>query len=284
MAGAEMNFCTGCARLGIASGLITRIGNDPFGEFTLRQLRSENIDCSHVSLDAERSSPLIFKERQPDGSFRVFYRRDNTAGKIIECNRSMQTYVRRAQAFLYTGIFPALSSDNNRGLLTLLQAAKAGGTLRIFDPNIRMKLLQTPQRARRLLRPLIGHADLVLLGEEEARILLGSLSLERWFQCLAAMGVKHAVIKQQEQGATSMVDGSRYNTPAFAAEVVDTCGAGDAFNAGYVCGVLRKLKPRDCLRLGAFCGARAVTSESDNEALPFWQEAKNYGAATEAAR
>ncbi|MGI9298554.1 MAG: sugar kinase [Gammaproteobacteria bacterium] len=285
LAGAELNVCIGCARMQISAGLITNVGDDPLGEYILRQLRAENVDLSQTSR-VKLPTALLFKEQLPGGDFRVYYHRNNAAGGAIACGEDMEKYVRDARIFLYTGIFPALSPANRRTLSRLLSAAKAGGASRAFDPNIRMKLLRTPARARRLLRPLAAECDLILLGESEASMLFGTADPDRLFACLSAEGIRHAVLKRGDRGAYAIRDGVYEEIPARpVAEVVDACGAGDAFNAGYLCALLRRRPLKECLRLAAFCGARAVSSASDNESLPFLEEAEADAAGTtEAAR
>jgi len=286
LAGAELNVCIGCARLQVPAGLISRVSADPFGEFVLRSLRAEGVDVARIAVDeAHRPAALLFKERLPGGDFRVYYHRHNAAACAVEFTADLARYVAGARALLYTGIFPALSAANHRTLLRLLDAAKAAGTMRVFDPNIRLKLLRTPARARRLLRPLAARADLVLLGESEAEMLYGATGADAVFARLAKDGVRHAVLKRGAAGAAAVQDGRRFEVAAHRAPaVVDTCGAGDAFNAGYIAGLLRRLPTARALKLAAYCAAQVVASESDNEGLPFWNDAQALGLSPTVAR
>lgn len=288
LAGAELNVCIGCARLQIPAGMISRVSDDPFGWYVVRSLRAEGVDVSHIATDdPRRPAALLFKERLPGaaGNFRVYYHRRDAAACKVEFTDDMASYVSRARAFLYTGIFPALSAVNHRTLLRLLEAAKAAGVMRVFDPNIRMKLLRTPARARRLLRPLAAQADLVLLGEAEAEMLYGAADADALFARLAQDGVTHAALKRGDAGAQAVRDGRQFEVPAHPAPaVVDTCGAGDAFNAGYLSALLHGFATKPALRLAAYCAAQVVASESDNEALPSWNDARALGMLPKIAR
>ena len=275
LAGAELNVCIGCARLEISSGLIARVSSDPFGDYTLRRLRAEKVDVSQIAAE-DKPSPLLFKERLPGGDFRVHYYRRQSAGGAVERSSAMENYVRRARAFVFSGIFPALSPRNLQTLNALLKAAKAAKTARVFDPNIRMKLLQTPAKARRLLLPLAAQSDLILIGEDEAKMLFGTDSADKLFSRLAAEGIRHAVLKRGDLGAQAVEDGRRCEVSARpAAAIVDSCGAGDAFNAGYLAAWIRRRSLRRRLELAAYCGARVVASDSDNEHMPFLAEAES---------
>jgi len=286
LAGAELNACIGCARLQISAGMISRVSADPFGEFVLRCLRADGVDVSHIEVDEpRRPAALLFKERLPGGDFRVYYHRRDSAACKMEFTDALARYVSGARAFLYTGIFPALSALNHRTLMRLLDAAEAAGVMRVFDPNIRMKLLRTPSRARRLLRPLAARADLILLGEAEAEMLYGASDADALFARLAKDGVAHAVLKRGDAGAQAVRDGRTFEVAAHpVAAVVDTCGAGDAFNAGYLAALLHGFATEDALRLAAYCAAQVVASESDNEALPYWNDARALGMQPEVAR
>jgi len=285
-AGAELNVCIGCARLQVSAGLISRVSDDPFGHYVLRYLRAEGVDVSQIEADQpQRPAALLFKERLSGGDFRVYYHRRDSAGSAMRFTDAMGRYVSRARVFLYTGIFPALSAANRRTLQLLLDAAKESGVMRVFDPNIRMKLLRTPAQARRILLPLAAQADLVLLGEAEANLLYGATTARRLFSQLADHGVAHAVLKRGAAGAQAVRDGHEYEMAAHpAAAVVDTCGAGDAFNAGYLAALLHGFSTEQSLRLAAYCAAQVVASESDNEALPSWEDARTLGLQRKAAR
>lgn len=286
LAGAELNACIGCARLQVSAGLISRVSADPFGEFVLRCLRAEGVDVSHIVADhPRRPAALLFKERLAGGDFRVYYHRRDSAACKVEFTDAMARYVIGARVFLYTGIFPALSAVNHRTLQLLLEAAKTAGVMRVFDPNIRMKLLHTPARARRLLLPLAAQADLVLLGEAEAEMLYRAADADALFARLAEDGVTHAVLKRGAAGAQAVRDGREFEVAAHpVAAVMDTCGAGDAFNAGYLAALLHGLSTEQSLRLAAYCASQVVTSESDNEALPSWDDARTLGMLPQAPR
>lgn len=269
VAGAEINVCIGCARQGVSSGMIAGVSDSPLGRHVMRFARGEGIDASQIRVEP-KPSPLLFKEMLGGGEFRVYYHREGTAGGALECDAAMEAYVRGAKAFLYTGIFPVLSAQNLRTLNRLLAAAKKGKTIRVFDPNIRMKLLRTPARARRLLLPLAMQTDVILLGAEEGEMLFGERNPDVLLDRLAEAGLRHAVVKCGEDGAVGRRGAERARVPAFpATEVVDSCGAGDAFNAGYLCAMLRGKGLAASLRHAARCAAFVVASDSDNEALPY---------------
>ena len=76
LGGAELNVAIGCARLGIKSGWISRLGNDDFGKYILKTTRGEGIDISEVKLVDEYPTSVYFREVLADGSSRSFYYRE----------------------------------------------------------------------------------------------------------------------------------------------------------------------------------------------------------------
>ena len=77
-----------------------------------------------------------------------------------------------------------------------------------------------------------------------------------------------AVIKLGKKGSLAVKDGVTYEAPAFSVKAVDTTGAGDSFNAGFIYGYLRQMDIRACLECGNGCGALNVTALGGNTGFP----------------
>jgi sugar/nucleoside kinase (ribokinase family) len=134
----------------------------------------------------------------------------------------------------------------------LISLARESGATLSVDPSWDDRLLFDPA-ARRLL----AQADLLLPNEEEARALTGGLEGDEAAHKLAEPGPLVA-LKRGAAGAVIVGRGERFSEPSPSAEVVDTTGAGDAFNAGLIAGRLQGLSWRGAARLGVRCGAQAV--------------------------
>ena len=110
-AGAEGNVAIGVSRLGISSGIITRVGDDEFGQFLLSTLRAEKVDTTHVKIDRDSPTAAFFVQRgyPIPGKSEAFYYRRNSAGSRLGPKDVDSQYIASAKVFHVTGITPALS-------------------------------------------------------------------------------------------------------------------------------------------------------------------------------
>jgi 2-dehydro-3-deoxygluconokinase len=137
-----------------------------------------------------------------------------------------------------------------------------------LDVNYRAALWP-PESAAVELRELARGCELLFAGEDEAELLVGDCGgPERAAEALAALGPRQAVIRLGARGAAAVIDGEPHRQPGRPVHAVDPVGAGDAFVAGYLAGVLDGLAGADRLRTGVACGAFAVTVAGDWEGLP----------------
>jgi 2-dehydro-3-deoxygluconokinase/2-dehydro-3-deoxygalactonokinase len=125
-AGAEGNVAIGISRLGVPSGIITRVGDDEFGQFLLDTLRSEKVDTTHTVVDREAPTSAFFIQRGypiPDKS-EAFYYRHNSAGSKLGPSDVDPEYIASAKVFHVSGITPALSASAKDATVQAVEFAK----------------------------------------------------------------------------------------------------------------------------------------------------------------
>lgn len=267
VAGAESNVAVGLVKLGHSSGWISKLGNDEFGQFILRELRGEGVDVSSVLISDTHPTGIMFKQFTNDKDSSVFYYRDNSAASTFSKDELNKQYIRDAKILLISGITPALSDSCEETTLEVMRFARKQGILVCFDPNIRRKLW-SEERAKNVLEPLLALSDIVLLGIDEAELLLGVSTPPEIVSALRKRDVRWIGIKQGEKGAYVADQNSEISISPYPVTVVDTIGAGDAFNAGFLAGLLENKAIEICGKMGALMGALAVSSYGDFEGLP----------------
>ena len=267
VAGAESNVAVGLVKLGHSSGWMSKLGNDEFGQFILRELRGEGVDVSSVLTSDTHPTGIMFKQFTNDKDSSVFYYRNNSAASTFSRDELDKKYIQDAKILLISGITPALSKSCEETTLEAMRFAKEQGILVCFDPNIRRKLW-SEQRAKEVLEPLLSLSDIVLLGEDEAQLLMGLSNPTEIVSALRKRGVRWIGIKQGSKGAYVADQNTEHPIPSYPVTVVDTIGAGDAFNAGFLSGLLENKPIRICGKMGAMMGALAVSSYGDFEGLP----------------
>ncbi|GAB2557829.1 sugar kinase [Gracilibacillus alcaliphilus] len=272
VAGAELNLVIGCARLGLNTGYISRLGNDEFGKAIRTFIKGEGIDASEVLLVNGYPTSLNFKEISADGSVRTFYYRDKSPTLTMTPEELNEDYIKQARVLHLTGIFPAIGGQNRDILFQAIRLAKKHGVKVAFDPNIRLKMW-SKEEARKTLLEILPHVDILLAGDEEMEIIIGEKDPAKIIEQVKGLGVPTIAIKQGEQGSVGYDKGETVISPAVkASKVVDTVGAGDGFNAGFLYGYLHDWSLERTLHFANTIGSMVVGVVGDNEGLPYYED------------
>ena len=273
VAGAESNVAVGAARLGQRVRWAGVVGNDPHGEFILRQLRGEGIEVRHRE-DAARSTGVMFLEQRTADVTRAYYYRSGSAGSMLSREDVDRALDGGARVLHLTGITAALSPQAREAVEYAAHSARSQGTLVSLDVNYRSKLWSRDE-AKAALAPIVPHASILIASDDELGLVAPDLdrtALEQdcpeSAEVLAAkrlleVGVREVVVKRGAAGA----DG-RCEVPALPVTSIDTVGAGDAFTAGYLSALLDGGDVAGRLQRGALAGAFAVSTTGDWEGLP----------------
>ncbi len=266
--GAEVNTAVGLARLGVSSRWLGRVGADRLGQLVVRTLQQEGVDTSLIVTDPDAPTGLYLREWQPDGVRRPFYYRAGAAGSRLQATDWPESV--HPTALHITGITPALSPEAATAIDAMVERARSLGCLISFDPNYRPALWPSVDVARHVIGGLAARADLVLMSEDDAELLVGSRD-PVWV--LTAIQADQVVFKRGADGAIARRGKEILEQPAHLVDdPIDPVGAGDAFNAGFLAGSLAAASLTDCLQLGAFCGAMTVLQIGEHSGAPYRAE------------
>ncbi|MFI1354404.1 sugar kinase [Streptomyces sp. NPDC020898] len=270
VAGAESNVAIGLARLGHRVRWAGRVGADELGALVLRTLRAEGVDTTYaVTDDSGRPTGLLLTEPRLGTLTRVSYYRAGSAGSAVSPADVLPALASGSRILHLTGITPALSPSAAEATLAAARAAREAGITVCLDVNYRTRLWST-DRARTALRPLLAHTDLLIASEDELPLVLersGADESEAVKSILAA-GVAEVVVKRGARGATSFTADGATDRAARQVDAVDLVGAGDAFVAGYLSGVLDGADIPARLHRAVTTAAFAVATRGDWEGLP----------------
>lgn len=271
IAGADTNVAIGLARLGFKVGWVSRLGADSFGSYVRKTIEAEGVDTSQAEVDRQRSTGFMLKSRSLDGSDPAieYYRRGSAASQLSVAHLKTD-YALRARHVHATGITPALSPAARELVAHAMQTLRAAGRSVSFDPNLRPSLWPDTATMRDTLNDLARHADWVLPGIDEGRLLTGQntpADIAAWY---LDRGAKAVVIKQGAEGAYfRTASGEHGQVPGVSVPVVvDTVGAGDAFAVGVISAQLEGLGWPQALRRATWIASRALQVVGDMEGLP----------------
>lgn len=243
--GDTLNTAVHLARLGNDVAYLTALGDDPFSDQLRRDWCAEGIDPSLILTDPDRRPGLYAITNDADGERHfTYWRGEAAARRMFALPRSAVAVETGAAAdlLLFSMITLAiLPEDGREMLLALARRVRARGGRIAFDTNYRPRLWRDVVEAREAHAAAIALADIGLPTlEDEAALAVGDTP-EAVLAVWRAAGVGEVVVKQGAAGCTA--DGTLV-PPSTRLAPVDTSGAGDAFNAGYLHARLRGCSPR----------------------------------------
>lgn len=274
VAGAEANVAIGLARLGHAVRWVGRIGADELGALVLRTLRAENVDVGHARVDRHgRPTGLLLLESRAGDLMRASYYRAGSAGSLLSANDVLPALVPGVRVLHLTGITPALGSSAAEAVLAAVARARELGVTVCLDVNYRSRLWSVDD-AHRVLLPLARSADMLVASADELALVSDDLTAGEpdAVRALLANGLREVVVTRGADGASGHTPDGSVSLPARPVPVADVVGAGDAFVAGYLSGLLDGLDLPGRLDRAVTTGAFAVATRGDWEGLPTREE------------
>ncbi|WP_027943693.1 sugar kinase [Amycolatopsis taiwanensis] len=272
LGGAECNAALGARRLGTPSAVLGRVGDDPLGTALIRAMRADDIDVRAIARDTAANTGVMFKEFRSAGRVRVSYARHESAGSRLAPEDLDPSLLGNAQVLHTTGITASFGDRARAAIGDAMAAVHRTGGIVSFDVNYRRRLWPGPDEAVAALGPLIARADVLFLTLAEAELFGVTADPADAVRKLRQLGPRRVVLKVDAARVVAADNGeilTRHRPPV---QPVDPVGAGDAFAAGYLHGLLTNLDPVERLDLAMTLGRWAATTSGDNEGLPTFAE------------
>jgi 2-dehydro-3-deoxygluconokinase len=223
------------------------------------------VDLSGVRRQAGARTGLFVKDPHPDGS-QVTYYRDRSAASQMTVEDVESALAMGPTVLHVSGVTPALSDSCLDASRHALREAPRAGTTSSFDVNYRPALWPSRRRAADVLLELAGTAHVVFVGLDEARSLWGTSRPQDVSDLLP--GVESLVVKDEGQDAWCFGSGVVTVVPALKVRVREPVGAGDAFAAGWLHGLVCELQQEPRLRLGHLMARESLQSFTDHATSP----------------
>lgn len=239
--GAVYNTAIALGRLGVQTGMLTGLSTDMFGKQLMDGLKASHVDISHV-VPSERPTTLAFV-RLVDGHATYDFYDENSAGRMVTPG-DMPALSSEVTALFFGGI--SLACEPGADAYAALLERGGEGRAVMLDPNIRPGFIRDIDRYRQRLERMIALSDIVKVSDEDLNwITPEPLSLRDKVARLLEKGPSLVILTRGGEGATGVLaSGEEVQVSAVKAEIADTVGAGDTFNAG----VLSKLSELGQLR------------------------------------
>jgi len=248
--GCAANAAVDLVKMGIHATVCGRVGGDVFGRIVAELLEEHGVDVSQLKItqNEETSQTLIVNVAGEDrrfihsfGANAVFRAGDIPIDRIADF------------AVLYVGGYLVMPQLQQSELASVFAKARTAGVKTVLDV-----VVPGPGEHMSALSELLPHVDVFLPNNHEAQLICGERDALKQAEFFRRQGAGTVVITMGEQGAILLQEDVRLRADVYEVEYVDGSGGGDAFDAGYIYGLLHDLKPEDCLRVASALGASCV--------------------------
>ena len=266
--GDTLNTVVAAARLGSRTGFISKFGEDPFAPYLYEEIAAEGVDLACCPA-VQGFNGLYLIALGEKGQREFTYYRTGSAAATLGPEELDAGYIRSARILHASGISQAISRSCRSAVRRAFQIAREAGVRTSYDPNFRPKLWSSNE-AREALEEILPSTDIFLPSSpDETRQLLNTADAREIDGWARERGAQIVVIKEGEGGCVVVEDGMprRVQSPSDI-RVVDTSGAGDAFNGGFLHGLLRGLATLEAAELGAITAALKIQGRGAVRSLP----------------
>jgi 5-dehydro-2-deoxygluconokinase len=265
LGGSATNVSVAAARHGRRSAVVSRTGQDPFGEFIHDALRGFGVDDRYVTPVPHLPTPVTFCEIFPPDDFPLyFYRFPKAPDLEIHADELDMDAVRDAGVFWVTGT--GLSQEPSRDATLRALQAREKREFTVLDLDYRPMFWESREAARAAVQQALPHATVAVGNLDECETAVGVREPYAAAKALHAAGVRLAIVKQGPEGVLASDGTSQVVVPPVPVEVVNGLGAGDAFG-GALCHALLagwglERAMRFCNAAGAIVAGRLACAEA----------------------
>jgi len=293
--GAPANVAVALRRLGLSSGFIGKVGDDPFGQFLRKALDDDGVDTSGLIADSLARTTAVFVAVWDDGHKDLCFYRNPGADMQLRPDEITPVFFTGARCFHFGSITfinePAASAQRKA-----IDIARQQGLMVSYDPNYRPTLWPHVDQAKAVIRDSFRYCHLAKISQEEWQVATGHTDLTRGIQEVMKRGVELLVVSRGAEG--SLVTNGDYciEMPSFPINVVETTGAGDGFMAAMITRLLPEREKsgslakvdrevvREALRFATAVGALTCTKMGAIPALPTLDETAAFLAQSQPAK
>jgi len=253
--GSAANFAVACSRLGLRTGFIGKIGEDFLGDQLIRDFEREGVDIQGVVRTDKIHTGMVYIPVDPDGNRRMFA--FSGAANILTPKDLESSYISSTR-LLYVA-----SLKNIPVLESAAEHAKRKSILVSLNPGALIA-----EQGFEKTRKLLSTTDIYISSMNEVERLLDVREPKEAIEKLLQLGITKVAITLGSKGCIVADNREQHSVPNFKVEVVDTTGAGDAFTAGFISGLLRNLSLEECGRIGNASAALCITEVGARNGLP----------------
>ena len=257
--GSASNTIIGTAKLGLNAGYIGKIGKDSNGKMMKEYLEKNNVNTDHlIESEGETGEVIGFVDNEGNRKLYVTPKiNDKISNDEINRNYILNTEILHLTSFV--GLNPNDPSITTQ--FELLEEISSKVTVS-FDPG-----MLYVNKGKEFMDKLISYTDILLINETELLITTGETEFRKAVETIAPK-VEILVVKRSTKGSFIKRQDEEYNIGIFEVNAIDTTGAGDAYNAGFLYAYLKGYSLEESGIIGSYVAAQSTTQTGATEAIP----------------
>ena len=262
--GSAANTIVGLARLGLNTGYIGKVGDDGEGSTLIESMLYQGVDIAGIKVSNGRSGLcLAFVDTNGDRALLI----DPGVNDNITLDDINIDYVRKTKFLHLSGFICKESKQSFETQKVLMR--EINKTKISFDPG-----QIYAEMGLKKLRDIIKNTDIILSNKNEIKMLTG-LDYKDGAQLLLNKGVEIVVVKLGVDGCYATNSEREFKIPIYNVNVIDTTGAGDAFNAGFLYGLIKDKNIEECGKLGNKVASFCIQKIGCRDGLPTLKDLVN---------
>lgn len=274
LGGSATNVAVAAARHGLASAVITGVGDDPFGRFVTREIARLGVDNRFVEVISGLNTPVTFCEIFPPDNFPIYFYREPIAPDLMIRAETLDLDAIRS-ARIYWSTVTGLSREPSRTAHFAAWEARGRADFTVLDLDYRPMFWAGPAEASAQVAAALEHVTVAVGNREECEIAVGETDPHRAADALLERGVSLAVVKQGPRGVLAKTADETVEVAPYEVDVVNGLGAGDGFGGALCHGLLEGWSLERTLQFANVAGAIVAGRRECSTAMPTSDEVEN---------
>ncbi len=253
--GAPGIFISTAARLGHSAAIISGVGKDDFGENIMRRLQKDGVDTSRVLVTDKGNTGVAFVTYFADGGRKFLFYMDNSPCVMAKAPEDL-TGLEDTKYMHIMGCSLMSNVEFANEIVKTMMMVKEQGARISFDPNVRLEMMRDPA-VLEILKKVSDNASILMPGAAELKMLSGEETLEKAVEkAFESTNLELLVLKNGSKGSRIYTrDGLVLEQGIYKVEQLDATGAGDSYDAAFICGLAEGRSLLEAARMGAAAGA-----------------------------
>ena len=231
--GAPLNVAAAVAKFGGKAQMLTKLGQDGFGDAILAEVEPLGVDVSRVSRTREANTALAFVSLREDGERDFSFYRNPSADMLLNEDEIVAEDFNKNDILHFCSV-SLIDAPIKRAHKRAIEIAEKAEALISFDPNVRLPLWETPEKCREAIVEFLPMANIVKISDEELEFITGIKDEQEALNWLLQGNVKVLIYTKGTNGAEFITKDKKVFSPSFKVKAQDTTGAGDSFIGSFL--------------------------------------------------